>query len=74
MVSALNEFDQVPFDHAAAQEDARVRLDLERDGLSIGPLDILIAGTALRRSATLVTNKTGEFGHIDGLRLADRTR
>ena len=70
----LNGLHQVPFDRAAAHEAARVRVELERDGLTIGPLDLLIAATALCRSATLVTSNTREFSRVRGLRLADWTR
>jgi hypothetical protein len=38
---------------------ARVRLLLERAGTPIGPLDTLIAGTALHHHATLVTKDNG---------------
>jgi tRNA(fMet)-specific endonuclease VapC len=62
---------QVPFDSDAAQEAARVRFDLESRGLVIGPLDLLIAGTALSRGATLVTNNNREFSRVRGLRLSD---
>jgi len=62
---------QIPFDAEAAQEAAKVRFELESRGLVIGPLDLLIAGTALSRSATLVTNNTREFSRVRGLRLAD---
>jgi tRNA(fMet)-specific endonuclease VapC len=64
---------QVPFDHAAAQEAARIRLDLETQGLVIGPMDLLIAGIAVSRGAVLVTNNTQEFSRVKGLRLADWT-
>ena len=70
----LNGLHHVPFDRTAAQEAARVRVELERDGLTIGPLDLLIVGTALCRNATLVTSNTSEFGRIRGLRLVDWTR
>ncbi|MGB7758820.1 MAG: type II toxin-antitoxin system VapC family toxin [Bryobacteraceae bacterium] len=65
---------QIPFDHEAAREAARIRLDLETRGLVIGPLDLLIAGTAASRGAVLVTNNTREFSRIRGLRLLDWTR
>jgi tRNA(fMet)-specific endonuclease VapC len=65
---------EIPFDAAAAREAARVRIDLERRGLLIGPLDLLIAGTALSRGATLVTSNVGEFRRIRGLRLEDWSR
>jgi tRNA(fMet)-specific endonuclease VapC len=64
---------QVPFDHEAAREAARIRIELERHGSVIGPLDLLIAGTALSRGAILVTNNTKEFSRVKGLRLADWT-
>jgi tRNA(fMet)-specific endonuclease VapC len=62
---------QAPFDHAAASESARIRVDLEARGLTIGPLDLLIAGTALSRGAILVTHNTREFRRIRNLRLVD---
>ena len=64
---------QIPFDHDAARESARIRLDLEARGLVIGPIDLLIAGTATSRGATLVTSNTQEFSRIKGLRLLDWT-
>jgi len=65
---------QIPFDHEAAREAARIRLDLETRGLVIGPLDLLIAGTAVSRGAVLATNNTREFSRFRGLRLADWTK
>lgn len=65
---------QIPFDHEAAREAARIRLDLEVRGLLIGPLDLLIAGTAVSRGAVLATNNTREFSRVRGLRLADWTK
>jgi tRNA(fMet)-specific endonuclease VapC len=65
---------QVPFDHEAALESARIRIDLEARGLLIGPMDLLIAGTAVSRGAVLATNNTKEFSRIKGLRLSDWTK
>jgi tRNA(fMet)-specific endonuclease VapC len=65
---------QVPFDQEAALEAARIRIDLETRGLVIGPLDLLIAGTAVSRRAVLVTGNIREFSRVKGLRLADWTR
>lgn len=64
---------QVPFDREAAHEAARIRIELEKHGSVIGPMDLLIAGTALSRGAVLVTNNTQEFSRVKGLRLADWT-
>lgn len=61
----------LPFGPAEARVTARIRADLERIGEPIGPLDFLIAGTALARGATLVTHNTKEFGRVGGLSLED---
>ena len=57
------------------REDARVageiRADLARLGSPIGPYDVLIAGQAKARGLTLVTNNTGEFARVVGLRIED---
>ena len=57
----------IPFDAETAIEAATIRLVLERRGESIGPLDTLIAATALLRDATLVSRNTKEFGRVRGL-------
>lgn len=61
----------LPFDREAARASARVRLDLERVGSPIGPLDVLIAGSALAHRATLVTRNVAEFRRVAGLRVVD---
>ena len=63
----------IPFDGEAAHEAAKIRFDLEARRLMIGPMDLLIAATALSRGATLVTNNRKEFARVHGLRLADWT-
>jgi tRNA(fMet)-specific endonuclease VapC len=67
----LEQIQHVPFDTAAANRAASIRFELERQGLTIGPLDILIAGTAVSLGATLVTNNATEFSRIPGLRVLD---
>ncbi len=59
----------VPFGRQDAEVSAGVRADLEQRGLPIGPLDVLIAGTALARGAVLVTRNTREFTRVTGLRV-----
>lgn len=49
----------------------RVRASLEERGMTIGPLDTLIAAHALSLGATLVTNNTREFERVSGLRIED---
>jgi tRNA(fMet)-specific endonuclease VapC len=62
---------RIPFDTDAATAAARIRVGLEKRGLTIGPLDVLIGGTALSRGATLVTNNAAEFSRIEGLHVTD---
>ena len=59
----------VPFRREEAEVAAGVRADLEQRGLPIGPLDVLIAGTALAHGAVLVTRNTRVFARVPGLRV-----
>jgi len=61
----------LPFDQAAASAAAGVRAMLEGRGHPIGPLDTLIAGTAISQRATLVTHNTREFRRVAKLVLED---
>jgi tRNA(fMet)-specific endonuclease VapC len=61
----------LPFDVDAARKAAGIRARLERQGTPIGPMDTLIAGTALAFNTTLVTHNTAEFQRIPELQLAD---
>ena len=58
-----------PFGVAQARCAASVRAALEKRGEPIGPIDILIAGTALAYEATLITRNIREFSRIPGLRV-----
>ena len=69
----LEALPQIPFDSAAAHDAARIRAELEGRGLAIGPIDLLIAGTAVSRGAVLVTSNAQEFRRVKNLRLADWT-
>ncbi len=71
--SVISVLGHIPFDGSAAREAARIRLDLEKRGQVIGPMDLLIAGTALSRGAVLATNNVKEFSRVRGLRLEDWT-
>jgi tRNA(fMet)-specific endonuclease VapC len=57
-----------------AHESARIRAELEAGGQVIGPMDLLIAGTAMSRGAVLVTCNTREFSRVKGLRSLDWSR
>lgn len=57
----------VDFDSRCAEHAAQIRVKLERAGMPIGPHDTLIAATALRHQATLVTRNVREFSRVPGL-------
>lgn len=71
LAELLNVIKVLPFDQAAASAAAGVRAALEGRGHPIGPLDTLIAGTAISQRATLVTHNTREFKRVPKLILAD---
>ncbi|GJL52423.1 MAG: nucleic acid-binding protein [Nitrospirales bacterium] len=54
-----------------ARSSAMIRAQLERKGRPIGPIDTLIAGTALAHQAILVTHNIKEFTRIDKLQVED---
>ena len=58
----------VPFDYEAAVPYGKIRFQLEKEGKTIGPLDILIGAHALSLNAILVTNNLKEFTRIEGLK------
>ena len=61
----------LPFDSECAVHAARIRAELESMGVPIGPHDTLIAATALRHQATLVTRNVKEFSQVPGLQWVD---
>lgn len=61
----------LPFGVEEARAAAQIRVKLERAGMKIGPLDTLIAATALCHNAVLVTHNVEEFGRVEGLAIRD---
>jgi tRNA(fMet)-specific endonuclease VapC len=59
----------IEFDQGAATHYGSIRADLERRGLVIGSMDMLIAAHALSLDLVLVTNNIGEFSRIPNLKL-----
>ena len=59
------------FDEDDAREAGRVRAELETAGTPIGAYDVLIAGQARRRWATVVTSNGSEFSRVKGLKWED---
>lgn len=57
----------LPFGRDEAKAAAAVRARLEAEGTPMGPMDTLIAGTALAHRGVLVTRNVREFGRVAGL-------
>ena len=67
----LDNITVVDFGEKEAASSAKVRAFLEERGTPIGPLDTLIAGTALANRSTLITHNTKEFSRVDQLNIED---
>jgi tRNA(fMet)-specific endonuclease VapC len=67
LAALMRPMQMLPFDSACADHAAHVRAALEALGTPIGAHDILIAATALRHKAPLVTRNVREFSRVPGL-------
>ena len=68
VVEALVEiFEVLSWDLPTTVHYGDLRVDLEKRGVVIGPLDLLIAAHARRLGATLVTANLKEFSRVGGL-------
>ena len=65
----VSNFDILPFDEKSCQIYAKTRASLEKAGVPIGPMDLLIASISLANNFVLVTNNIKEFRRIKGLKL-----
>ncbi len=70
---AVSSFNVRNFNTAAAIAAAKVRVQLENAGESIGHPDQMLAGHAKLEKAVLVTNNTKHFGLVHGLKIEDWT-
>jgi tRNA(fMet)-specific endonuclease VapC len=59
------------FDEDDARTAGTVRAELDTVGRPVGAYDVLLAGQARRRGATLVTSNTKEFARVQGLKWED---
>jgi len=71
LISFLPLIEVLPFDDMAAVEYGIIRTDLQKRGIPIGPLDMLIAAHAKSRNLIIVTNNVREFERIDDLQVED---
>jgi tRNA(fMet)-specific endonuclease VapC len=72
--SLLRDLQVLPFTQEDAAATAAVRAALAKRGTPIGPYNVMIAGSALRRGLVMVTSNGDEFGRIHGLILEDWRR
>ena len=59
----------LPLEPDSDRHYGHIRAMLERNGQIIGPNDLLIAAQALNGELTLVTDNTGEFNRVPGLKV-----
>lgn len=59
----------VAFEPAVTLTYARIRSELEKRGMPIGAMDLLIAAHALSLGLTLVTHNSKEFDRVEGLKV-----
>ena len=59
------------FDPDCAEQFGKLRGYLKPRGVSVGPIDLMVASVALVHNLTLVTHNTADFTSIPGLRLED---
>lgn len=69
MTMFLSPITILEFDNYAAEEYGKIRANLEKKGVPIGPMDMLIAGHARSKNLILVTNNVKEFNRVENLKI-----
>ena len=59
----------IPWNEDAASAYAKLRVELETAGTTIGNMDMLIAASAVAEGATLVTNNVEHFSKVASLKI-----
>jgi tRNA(fMet)-specific endonuclease VapC len=65
----LSPLEILPYDEFAPTIYGDIRLQIEKVGKPIGPLDLLIAAQALSRNLVLITNNEKEFKRVNKLKV-----
>jgi len=73
LVEFLSRFKILEFTQTAAFEYGRIRYELKRRGVMIGPMDLLIAAHSIAENLTLFTNNEKEFRRVSHLRVENWT-
>lgn len=74
ILKILSPFEIIDFNSSDGWKYGEIRADLEKKGTIIGGNDIMIAAQARRRGLTVITNNTGEYKRVDGLKVEDWTK
>jgi len=70
----LTPIEIIDYGYEATVEYGKIRAELEKRGITIGPLDMLISSHAKSLNVILVTNNVREFERIAGLRIENWTK
>ena len=65
----ISHFETIPFDDKCCKIYGKIRNSTEKEGVPIGPMDLLIASIGLDNDLILVTNNTKEFSRIKRLKI-----
>ena len=69
LIEFLSFFNILHFDDTDATTFGRIKSKVEKTGLIIGPMDLLIAAQAMSKNLILVTNNEKEFKRIGELKI-----
>ena len=69
LIEFLSIFHILPFDDSDAVYFGIIKTDLERKGLIIGPMDLLLAAQAKAKELIFITNNIKEFERVEGLKI-----
>jgi tRNA(fMet)-specific endonuclease VapC len=69
LMKFLSLFNVLSFDDSDAIPYGKVKASLKREGILIGPIDLLLAAQAISRGLVFVTNNTREFARVPDIRL-----
>jgi tRNA(fMet)-specific endonuclease VapC len=67
----LEDVELLGFEQESAERFGMIQTQLLRRGITVNPVDLMIAAVALVHDLTVVTHNTKDFQNIPGLRLED---
>jgi tRNA(fMet)-specific endonuclease VapC len=70
----LTPIEIIDYGYEATLEYGKIRAELEKKGIVIGPLDMLIASHAKSLGMILVTNNVKEFERVGALKIENRIK